>query len=87
MPFIRREWTLYQADKWTREDWFAAILSPFRYIFLTMGLEMFLLPLGFILLGVGIMIAIVMLWIIDSVLNPVLTGYEKKDYLEKVNDI
>ena len=91
MAFIKRNWTPHEADEWTKEDWFAVVLSPLSYILITIGLTMsfFLLPLGFILLGVGIIITILMFWIIDPKLTALSEGYEKKqrEYLKDLEQI
>ena len=88
MSFIKRKWTPYQADEWTKEDWFTIIISPLAYIFLTLGvgLSMLLITWGFVLLAVGIILTIVMHWIIDPKLKMISTEYEKKQkkYLEEL---
>ena len=91
MSFIKRKWTAHEAEEWTKEDWFAIIISPFSYILICMGLAMalFLLPLGFIMLAIGIVITILMFWIIDPKLKAVSSSYEKKqaEYLKDLEKI
>ncbi len=91
MPLIKRNWTPDEADEWTKEDWYAIIISPFSYVFITLGLAMslFLLPLGFVLLGIGIVLTIIMFYIIDPKLKSVSEGYEKKqrEYLKNLEKI
>lgn len=88
MSLIRRKWTPADADEWTKEDWYAIILSPLAYILLTLGtgLSLLLLPIGFILFGVGVVITILMHWIIDPKLKTISDEYESKQkhYLEEL---
>ncbi len=91
MGFIKRKWTPHEAEEWTKEDWIAIVISPFSYILLTMGLGMslFLIPLGFILLGIGIVITVIMFYSIGPKLDAVSEGYEKKqrEYLKDLEKI
>jgi hypothetical protein len=91
MAWIRRKWTPHEADEWTKEDWIAVILSPLSYICITVGVAMslFLLTAGFIILGIGIVITIVMFYVIDPKLKSLSAGYEKKQraYLEELEQI
>jgi len=91
MPLIKRNWTPDEADEWTKEDWYAIVISPFSYVLITIGLAMslFLLPLGFILLGIGIVLTFIMFYIIDPKLKAVSEGYEKKqrEYLKDLEKI
>jgi hypothetical protein len=91
MAFFKRKWTAHEADEWTKEDWLAIIISPFSYIFITLGVAMslFLLPIGFIFLGVGIVITALMFWVINPKLKAVSEGYEKKqrEYLKDLEKI
>jgi len=88
MGWIRRTWTAHEADNWTKEDWIAIILSPFCYIFITFGLAMalFLLPLGFVLLAIGLIFTVIVFWVIDPKLDVLSTEYEKKqrEYLKSL---
>jgi hypothetical protein len=93
MALIRREWKPKEADEWTREDWFAIILSPLSYVALMVGtaLSMLLLPVGFIILGAGIGLTLLLVWVINPKLSTISTEYEKKqkDYileLEKITE-
>lgn len=91
MGWIRRDWTPHEADEWSKEDWIAVVLSPFSYIFITMGLAMtfFLQPVGYILLAVGIVITIFLFWVIDPKLSVISSEYEKKqrEYLKDLEQI
>jgi len=91
MGLIKREWQANEADEWTKEDWIAIIISPFSYVLICMGLAMslFLLPAGFFLLAVGIVITVVMFVVIDPKLRAVSTDYEQKqrEYLKDLEKI
>ncbi len=88
MGFIRRKWSAAEADNWTKEDTIAVILSPLVYILLTLGtgFSMLLMPVGFILLGIGIVLMLVMIFVINPKLSAISTGFEKKQqaYLEEL---
>ncbi|MBN2357722.1 hypothetical protein JXO59_16540 [candidate division KSB1 bacterium] len=91
MAWIKRTWTPHEADEWTKEDWLAIVLSPLSYILITFGLalSLFMLTAGFIMLGVGIVITIVMFWVIDPKLSVISEEYESKqrEYLEDLEQI
>ena len=91
MSFINRNWTPETADEWKKEDYISILLSSLSYIFLVIGtaLAFLLLPIGFILLGIGIVLSLLMFWVIDPKLKIISTKYEKeqKDYLLKLDDI
>ncbi len=88
MPLIRRKWTPAAADEWTREDAIAIVLSPLAYIGLAVGvaLSLLFLPVGFIVLGVSIVLIILMHWVIDPKLKTLSNEYEtkQKKYLEEL---
>jgi len=88
---IRRKWTPHEADEWTKEDWIAVVLSPLSYICMSLGIAMslFLLPAGFIILGVGLVITVYMFWVIDPKLRALSEAYEKKQrkYLDQLEQI
>lgn len=88
---FRRKWTPHEADEWTKEDWLAIVLSPFCYIFITLGVAMslFLLPLGFLFLAIGILLSIIMFVVIDPKLKAISEGYETKqrEYLQNLEKI
>ncbi|HKJ68819.1 MAG TPA: hypothetical protein VKA68_12735 [bacterium] len=91
MPLIRRDWNPVAADEWSKEDWYAIVLSVIAYTTLTVGsaLTFLLLPIGFIILGIGIIITLLMYWVIDPKLRMISTEYEKKqkEYLEQLEEI
>ena len=80
MGFIRRDWTPKEADEWRKEDWIAIVLSVLAYTTLTIGsaLSFLLLPVGFIVLGIGIVLTLLMYWVIDPKLRMISEEYEKK---------
>jgi len=91
MAFIRREWTAAAADDWCKEDWLAIIISPLAYVALAVGtaLSFLLLPVGFLILGIAIVLIFLMHWVIDPKLKKISIDYEKKqkDYLEQLEKI
>lgn len=91
MAWIRRNWTPHEADNWTKEDWIAIVLSPLSYILITFGLSLsfFLLPSGFIMLAIGLIITVVMFWVIDPKLSVISEEYEHKqhEYLDELEQI
>ena len=86
MGFIKRTWTPREAEEWTKEDTITIILSPLIYVLYTLGtaLSLLLMTEGFILLGAGIVLTLVMVYIINPKLKVVSTEYEKKqkEYLD-----
>ena len=88
---IRRLWTAESANEWSKEDWIAVVLSALSYIFLTVGsaLSFFLLTSGFIILAIGIGLAVLMYWVIDPKLRAVSRDFEEhqKQYLEELEAI
>ncbi|OQX96008.1 hypothetical protein B6I21_02405 [candidate division KSB1 bacterium 4572_119] len=91
MGFIRRHWTPREADEWRKEDWIAIVLSAISYILLTVGsaLSFLLLTSGFVILGLGIVITVLMYWVIDPKLKTISEEYEKKqkNYLKELEKI
>lgn len=91
MALIRRKWTPAAADEWTKEDWFTIVLSPLAYIGLAVGvaLSVLLLKVGFIVLGVAVLLTVLMHWVIDPKLRVISEDYEKKQkhYLEELEKI
>lgn len=88
---MKREWTPAEADEWSKEDFIAAALGVICFVAVAVGTPYaFLLrPVGFVLLGFGLLVGIVMLWIIDPKLEAVSADYEKKqkEYLEHLEKI
>ena len=86
MAFIRRTWTAKEADEWTKEDLITVIISPIIYMLFTVGvaLSSLLIPLGFVLTGLAIILTFLMVYIINPKLSVVSEDYEKKQkqYLE-----
>ncbi|MBN2031047.1 hypothetical protein JW824_12485 [bacterium] len=85
MAWIKRKWTTAEADEWTKEDWLTIVISPIAYTLIMLGiaLSFLLLPVGFVILGLGIIATIVMHKIIDPKLKAISDEYEKKqkDYI------
>lgn len=88
MSLIKRNWTPAEAEEWTKEDWVAIVLSPLAYVALTLGvaLSFLLLWWGFLILGIGAILTILMHWVIDPKLKEISEDYEKKQkhYLEEL---
>lgn len=88
MAFIRRTWTSKDADEWTKEDLFAVILSPVIYLLFTVGVAFasLLMPLGFILVAVALVLTWLMIYIINPKLAVISQDYEQKQaqYLEEL---
>ena len=91
MPSIRRKWTPDDADEWKKEDWVAIVLSPLAYIGLAVGvaLSYLLIKIGFLILGVALVLTALMHWVIDPKLKMISEAYEKKQkhYLEELEKI
>ncbi len=91
MGLIKRKWTPDEAEEWTKEDLFACILSSLVYITLIVGtaLSFLLIWTGFVILAIGIILAIIMFFIIDPKLKTISDEYEKKQksYLENLEKI
>ena len=91
MSWIRKNWTPHEAEEWTREDWIAIVLSPLSYIFITFGLAMslFLMPVGYVLLALGILAAILMFRAIGPKLRVISHEYEsrQRQYLSELEQI
>ncbi|MCP5045642.1 MAG: hypothetical protein GY940_00610 [bacterium] len=88
MALIRRTWTAKDADEWTKEDLITAVLSVVIYFLFAIGVAFscLLMPLGFIITGVAILLTVLMVWIINPKLSVISTEYEKKQhqYLEEL---
>lgn len=80
MSIIKRTWTAAEADEWSKEDLYACIFSVLSYVLLTVGtaLSLLLIPIGFIILGVGIIATLLMFWVIDPKLKVISADYEQK---------
>ena len=91
MSFINREWAPENADEMHKEDWIAIFFSVVSYIALMVGTAMsvLLIPIGFVILTIGIIAALIMYWIIDPKLRSISVEYEKKekDYLLQLEEI
>ena len=88
MPIIKRKWTPAEAEEWRKEELFACIFSSLAYMAILIGSAMsfLLMPVGFIMLGVGIVCTILMVYIIDPKLKVISEEFEKKQK-EYINDL
>ena len=88
MSFIRRDWTPRQADEWTREDTITVIISPLIYMMILVGgaMSALLMPAGFAILGLGVVLLLLMIRIINPKLSAISKGYEEKQkgYIEEL---
>ena len=88
---LKRDWTAAEADDWTKEDFVAAALGVVSFVAVAIGTPYaFLLrPVGFLVLGAGVLLGLLMLWIINPKLEAVSREYEKKQkqYLERLDKI
>jgi len=91
MSWIKRRWTAVEADRWTKEDYLTFVISPLVYVLLMIGTALSLLMrwYGFLLLGAGVVLLLLMLWIIDPKLKAISEEYEikQKQYLEDLEKI
>ena len=91
MALIRRKWTPAAADEWTKEDLITCILSAIAYTTLTVGfgMSLLLIPVGFVIFGVGLVTTLLMFLIIDPKLKTISDEYEKKqkEYIERLERI
>ena len=91
MSWIKKDWTASEADKWTKEDWLAIIISPVVYFLLAIGVAFSLLMLwyGWVILGISIVLLVIMVKIIDPKLKAISEDYEikQKKYLEDLEKI
>jgi len=58
MSWIRKEWTAQEADRWTKEDYLAFVISPVIYFLLALGLVFSLLLFwyGWVMLGISVIL-------------------------------
>ncbi len=88
MKLFRKEWTSREADEWSIHDTITIIISPLIYFLILAGgaMSIMLMPVGFIFLGVGIVLLLIMVKIINPKLSAVSRGYEikQKEYLEEL---
>ena len=91
MSWIKREWKADEADRWTKEDYLAFLISPAIYFLLVLGVAFSLLLrwYGWVLLGVCLVLLAALIWIIDPKLKAVSRDYEEKQkkYLEDLDRI
>lgn len=90
MAWIRRHWTPQAADEWTKEDYFAMILSVIAYVALAIGVPLAFFGLfGWLILAVGLAALLLMYYVVDPKLRAVSEEYEKRqrEYLAELDKI
>lgn len=91
MSIIKKEWSSEEADSWTKEDFFAVVLSVLSFLMVFLGTcyAVLLQSIGFILLFLGALLTIFTFRIINPKLDAVSADYEKKQkkYLEDLDKI
>ena len=91
MSIIKKDWSSEEADSWTKEDFFAVVLSVISYLMVFIGTcyTFLLQTIGFLLLVLGALLAFFTFRIINPKLNAVSADYEKKQkkYLENLEKI
>ncbi len=85
---FRKEWTGEEAEKWTIEDTVTVIISPLIYLLILIGgaMSTLLMPVGFSMLALAIVLIVVMVKIINPKLSAISEAYEKKQkhYIEEL---
>ena len=85
---FKRTWTTKEANEWTKEDFWACVLSTISYITVAVGAALALLNLmwGYICLGVGVVSTIILFWLINPKLKAESIAFEKEQdkYLEEL---
>ncbi len=88
---LKRNWSAEEAEDWSKEDVFAVVLGVLCFVAVAIGTPYaFLLrPIGFLLLGAGVLFGVLMMWIINPKLDAVSAEYETKQkrYLEDLEKI
>jgi len=91
MKFWKTEWTNEEAQLWTKEDGIAAVLSAISFGGIIVGTvyTFLLMPIGFITLGLSIVIGVVGVLIIMPKMQSISREYEKKqaEYLKDLEKI
>ncbi len=84
---IKREWTPEEADSWTKED-LAGFLSLPIFILFGAGLALALIGrmVGFLMLVIGVGLAIAMFVILNPKISAISSEYERrqKEYIEEM---
>lgn len=88
---FRRNWTPQDAEQWTKEDYVAIALSAIAYTNTLVGLALscLFIPIGFVILALGLACAAYMFWIIDPKLKVISSEFEnkQKEYLKRLEEI
>lgn len=91
MSFWKTEWTKEEAELWTKEDIIAALLIALSFGGIIIGTvyTFLLMPIGFILLGLAIVIGVIGVVIIMPKMQSISREYEKKqaEYLKDLEKI
>ena len=91
MSIIKKDWSSEEADAWTKEDFYAVVLSVISFLLVFIGTcYAFLLEsIGFLLLAIGALLIYFTFRIINPKLNAISADYEKKQkkYLENLDKI
>ena len=91
MSIIKKDWSSEEADSWTKEDFFAAVLSVISFLMVFIGTcyAILLQSIGFFLLVLGALLTVFTFRIINPKLSAVSADYEKKQkkYLEDLDKI
>ena len=91
MKIFKRNWTPAEAEEWRKEELFACIFSSLAYMAILIGSAMsfLLMPVGFVILGAGVVCTVLMYYIIDPKLKTISEEFEKKqkEYIEDLEKI
>lgn len=90
MSLVRRKWTPEAADEWTKEDFYAIVLSVLSYFGFGVGAPLaFFHWTGIAFLVIGFVSMALMIWVIDPKLKATSEEYEKNQarYLEELRKI
>jgi vacuolar-type H+-ATPase subunit I/STV1 len=89
MGFVRRTWTPAAADRWSREDTIAVVISPIIYMLLMLGVALAALGriAGYLMIGAGVVLVLLLVYVIHPKLSAVSGEYERKQkgYLEELD--
>lgn len=91
MRFWKTEWTKEEAELWTKEDGIAAVLSAISFGGIIVGTvySFLLMPIGFITLGLAILIGVLGVIVILPKMQSISREYEKRqaEYLKDLEKI
>lgn len=91
MRFWKTEWTKEEAELWTKEDVIAAVLSAISFGGIIVGTvySFLLMPVGFITLGLAILVGVLGVIVILPKMQSISREYEKRqaEYLKDLEKI